>query len=84
MTTNNTSESRPSSAKWFLTIDDRRIPAPRQILNVTVIRAQAAIPTDQVIVRDHNSADDEVLRDAGEIDLVGGNVFLRRGGPHRS
>jgi hypothetical protein len=25
-----------------------------------------------------------VLRDAGEIDLVGGNVFLRRGGPHRS
>jgi len=62
-------------AKWFVTIDDRRIPVPRRRLKVTVLRAQAGISEDRVLVRDHNSPEDEVLRDDAEIDCAQGNVF---------
>jgi hypothetical protein len=62
-------------AKWFASLDDRRIPVPRRMLRVTVIRGQGAVPQDYVIVRDHSSPDDEVLRDDEEIDLAVGNVF---------
>lgn len=64
-----------SPAKWFVTLDDRRIPMPQRVVKVSVVRAQADVPPDMVIVRDHNSPDDEVLADHGEIDCGKGNVL---------
>ncbi len=68
-----------SPAKWFLTIDDRRIPAPRRAISEAIIRAQAPVPPDRVIVRDHNSPNDPVLADGAEVDLGQGNVFYTIG-----
>jgi hypothetical protein len=62
-------------AKWFGTLNDQRIPLPQRVVKVSVLRAQAGVPADQVIVRDHNSPDDEVLDDNGQVDLGKGNVF---------
>src|SRR5262249_4313176 len=45
------------------------------IVKVAVIRAQGGVPQDQVIVRDHNSPNDEALADHAEVDLGIGNVF---------
>jgi hypothetical protein len=64
-----------SSAKWFLTLDDRRLPAPRQHITEAVIRAQGSVPPEQVILRDHNSPDDEVLAAGTAVDLGAGNAF---------
>jgi len=75
MSSSTTKRSRPAPAKWFLTLDDQRVSAPRRVIGVAVIRAQAAVPSDRVIVRDHNSPDDEVLDDHAEVDLSVGNVF---------
>ena len=70
-----TQQNPRGHAKWFASVDDRRIPAPRRVLSVSVLRAQASIPPDQAIVRDHNSPDDEVLAEHAEVDLADGNVF---------
>jgi len=61
------------SAKWFVSIDDLRIPLPRRKVPVSLLRHQASIPADRVLVRDHNSPDDEVLRDDAEFDGAAGN-----------
>jgi hypothetical protein len=63
------------SPKWEALVDDGRIPLPQQILAATVIKAQASVPGDHVLVRDHNSPHDVVLADGGEVDLADGNVF---------
>jgi hypothetical protein len=62
-------------AKWFVSLDDRRISVPERAIRVTVIRAQAGVPDDKILVRDHNSAEDEVLDDNGHIDCAEGNVL---------
>lgn len=64
-----------SPAKWFFTIDDKRVPAPRQQISESIIRAQASVPADRVIVRDHNSPGDQVIGDHSPVDLAQGNVF---------
>jgi hypothetical protein len=63
------------SAKWFASIDDNRIPLPRRKVPVSLLRYQGGIPADRILVRDHNSPDDEVLRDDAEFDAGGGNVL---------
>jgi len=71
------SETAPSaeksSAKWFVSVDDRRVSLPRRKVPVSLIRHQAGVPADRVLVRDHNSPKDEVLRDEAEFDCVAGN-----------
>jgi hypothetical protein len=62
-------------AKWFFTVDDQRIPAPLQQISEAILRAQASVPADRVLVRDHNSADDEVIAADSSVNLVDGNVF---------
>lgn len=61
------------SAKWFVSIDDNRIPLPRRKVPVSLLRHQGGIPSDRVLVRDHNSPDDEVLHDDAEFDAGAGN-----------
>lgn len=62
-------------AKWFASLNDRRIPMPQRVVKESVLRAQAGVATDMVIVRDHNSPDDAVIADGAAIDLGEGNVF---------
>lgn len=64
-----------SAAKWAASIDDIKIAIPDPTVSEAVLRAQAGVPGDSVIVRDHNSPDDVVLKPGGMVDLRDGNVF---------
>jgi len=74
-------ESGCGDAKWRVLVDDVGVSMPRQVVAVAVIRAQASVGGDFVLVRDHNSPSDVVLDgDDSTVDLKEGNVFytLRR------
>lgn len=62
-------------AKWRVLVNDVGVSMPRRIVPVAVIRAQASVSDDFVLVRDHNSPNDVVLDDNGTVDLRDGNVF---------
>lgn len=64
-----------SQAKWASLVNDTLVHSPQRVVKVGVLKTQAGIPDDLVIVRDHNSQHDTVLRDDDEIDLADGNVF---------
>lgn len=64
-------------AKWRVLVDDVGVPMPQRQVNVRVLRSQAGVPDEYVLVRDHNSPDDVVLEDDQTIDLADGNVFYR-------
>lgn len=66
--------------KWRVLVDDAGVSMPQQVVPVAVIRAQAQVADDFVLVRDHNSPHDVVLSEEDEVDLRDGNVFytLRR------
>lgn len=69
-------ESRcKSMPKWSALIQDVNTPAPQRLVKVSVLKSQARIGSDFVLVRDHNSPNDLVLDDNDEIDLADGNVF---------
>lgn len=67
-------------AKWAALVNDTLVHAPQQLITVEVLKAQAGITSEFVLVRDHNSPDDAVVQDEDDIDLAHGNVFytLRR------
>jgi hypothetical protein len=48
--------------KWAALVDDEVIPMPQQKVKARVIRAQASV-TNGLLVRDHNSPADVILRD---------------------
>lgn len=66
--------------KWRLLLNDVGVSSPRRVVPVAVIRAQASVGDECVIVRDHNSPNDVIFDDGDTIDLGEGNVFytLRR------
>ena len=66
------------SEKWFALVNDTIIAAPRRHLPASVLRAQAAIPADQHLFRDHNSPDDVLIEDDVAMDLGHGNVFYSK------
>jgi hypothetical protein len=43
--------SCPQSPKWEALIDDERVPLPKQIVRTTVIKAQASVPDEKLLVR---------------------------------
>lgn len=63
--------------KWAALVDDEPIPMPRQLVAVAVIKAQAEIPLEFVLVKDYDSPDNVVLADDETVDLSKGNVFYR-------
>src|SRR5947208_991463 len=68
----NPSHSAP--AKWFALIDDVPLMVPDPTVAVHVLKTQASVPADFVLVRDHNSPNDVVMKDGDTIDLRHGNV----------
>jgi hypothetical protein len=64
-----------SSAKWAVLVDDAVILMPERKVKVRVIKAQADVADDRVLVRDHNSPHDVIVGEDEVIDLADGNVF---------
>lgn len=64
-----------SLPKWAAVVDDEVIPMPQRKVKASVIKAQAALTNGRVLVRDHNSPADVLIRDEEEVDLAHGNVF---------
>jgi hypothetical protein len=62
-------------AKWAAQVDDKVIPMPERNVKVTVIKAQACVGDDKVLVRDHNSPHDMIVGNNEVIDLADGNDF---------
>jgi hypothetical protein len=61
-------------AKWGALIEDQYIPAPQRRVAVKVLKAQANISPEFVLVRDYGGAD-LALADDEIVDLAEGNVF---------
>ena len=61
--------------KWATLVNDTLVHAPQRVVGVSVLKTQAGVADDMVLVRDHNSPHDTILRDEDEIDLAEGNVF---------
>jgi len=66
---------RYSPAKWNAVVNDTLVPAANRKLRVRVLKHQAGIPADHVLVRDHGSEVDVTFSDDDTIDLAEGNVF---------
>jgi hypothetical protein len=66
-----------SAAKWAAVVDDVVVPMPSRLVSVHLIKSLANVPADFVLVRDHNSPNDVVLKDDAQADLAKGNVFYR-------
>jgi len=62
-------------AKWAALVEDTVIPLPERKVSAEVIKAQASVAPGKLLVRDHNSPDDQVLQDGDLVDLAEGNVF---------
>jgi hypothetical protein len=75
MLANNNKNNAKCDPKWTAIVDDQIIPMPRKTVTETILRQQTGIAEEYLIVRDHNSPDDEVLKRSEEIDLSKGNVF---------
>ncbi len=52
-----------TAAKWAAVADDVVVPMPNRHVPVHLIKSLAGIPSDFVLVRDHNSPNDVVLKD---------------------
>src|SRR5438552_11466712 len=73
---NKTPETKKhGGAKWAAVINDTLIAMPQKNIRAAVLREQAGVLKDQVIVRDHNSEDDPVVPENDRLDLGAGNVF---------
>lgn len=67
-----------SQPKWCGLVNDTIIPAPQRRICSSVLRAQAGVPANHALFRDHNSPQDVVIGPNVEIDLALGNVFYSR------
>jgi hypothetical protein len=62
-------------AKWAARIEDQYVPSPSRVVKVLVLKEQASIPPDCVLVRDYDGPGDVALKNEEEIDLSQGNVL---------
>ncbi|MBI3408708.1 MAG: hypothetical protein HY040_10165 [Planctomycetes bacterium] len=61
--------------KWAAQIEDQHVPAPQRTVKVKVLKDQANIASENILVRDHGGDHDVPLDDEQVIDLAQGNVF---------
>lgn len=62
-------------AKWAAKIEDQYTASPSRVVKVLVLKEQAGIAPECVLVRDYDGEGDIALKDHEEIDLGQGNVF---------
>lgn len=68
-----TATCRPP-AKWAATIDDALVLVPRHV-TARLLKEEAGVNLELVLVRDYGSSSDMPLEDDAKIDLAEGNVF---------
>lgn len=73
-----TDKIRHAEPRWFALVNDEIITAPSKNVKVSVLRVLARTPADEILYRDHNSSEDEILANDGVVDLGMGNVFYSR------
>src|SRR4051812_43126808 len=66
--------NRPQ-AKWAARIEDQYAPCPSRVVKVVVLKEQANIPPECVLVRDYDGEGDVVLKNDEDVNLGDGNVF---------
>lgn len=64
-----------ASPKWAAYIEDQHVPSPDRKVKAKVLKTQAAIAAENILVRDHNGQNDWPLADEAMVDLAEGNVF---------
>jgi hypothetical protein len=74
-TLKSTNADNAAAAKWAASLNDITVAIPDPTVTEDVLRTQARVPADQVIIRDHNSPADVVLRPGQIVHLREGNVF---------
>src|SRR5438874_1317226 len=55
-------QPRRAQPKWAVIVNDETIPMPQRLVEVALIRSQAAIEPDVILVRDHDSPNDVLLK----------------------
>lgn len=68
-------KQRRPQAKWAARIEDQYVPSPSRVVKVLVLKEQANIPRECVLVRDYDGEGDVALKHDEEINLGDGNVF---------
>jgi hypothetical protein len=68
--------SRPQVAsKWVASINDQGVPMSDRVVSETILRVQAGIPADHVLVADCNDPNDPVIPAGQSVDLAKYSVF---------
>lgn len=70
--------SHQAYPRWFALINDKNTTTPSRTVKVSVLRVLAGVPTEEILYRDHNSPEDEILANDEVVDLGEGNVFYSR------
>lgn len=70
-----TPNCQPAS-KWLALVNDENVHAPSRRVKARVLKTQAGVPEDHILVRDHESSRDVAFDDDDLIDLAEGNVFV--------
>ena len=72
-----TQNCQPAS-KWMALVNDGNVHAPTRRVKARVLKTQAGVPEDHILVRDHESGRDVAFEDDVLIDLGEGNVFMTK------
>lgn len=72
---NSTPHDQPAS-KWLSSVNDSNVHAPARHVAAQLLKHQAGVPADHVLVRDHGSEHDVAFPDDAVLDLADGNVFF--------
>jgi hypothetical protein len=74
-TLQSTDNPKIAAPKWAASVNDTQIAVPDPTTSEHVLRTQASVPHYFVILRDHNSPADVILKPGEALDLRDGNVF---------
>lgn len=66
------------ASKWAAKVNDSPVFFPRESITVEVLKEQAGIPLDHILIRDHDTAVDVELKNGRSLNLAEGNVFYTR------
>ncbi len=72
---NHTSTCQPAS-KWLALVNDENVHAPNRKVTAQILKDQAGVPADHVLVREHGSQHDLAFDNDATLDLAEGNVFV--------
>lgn len=68
-------ESCQPSPKWAAVVNDALVLLPQRLATTRLIKHEAGVAADLVLVRDHGSPNDVPFEDEAHLDLSQGNVF---------